>query len=379
MDDCIRCGAQYTGNTGLLSMPRGKLVVVDRLNHRIWRICSSCGSWGLEGSHATGRVLAEIASRLPHASGDSAFHTEQLGSATIHILPAVSERKPRSDGGLFRKMAMSRDRKADRVIAMIAAISLLAIELAPAGFAGAGWRSLFVAGLVGLSYIVGMRAGDLRRRGMLGFPVIPAWPARFIGVTCALVLAMLVIDWPSPWAAFTGLAVAIGMLLSEDFIQRFMPPGNLVRLSGNHVLNVDDRLIRSLIVGVTQSGSISVRGLGRDGSGEVDGTDAALVLDRVGRRTGIFFEERDLEDGWLLLRQHYDIDGLASAVCELSTEGRDGVPWNSIPTVWRAALIIGSSEAIGSTGYAQELLKRLNDETVVATIAGDLERESSRP
>jgi hypothetical protein len=68
------------------------------------------------------------------------------------------------------------------------------------------------------------------------------------------------------------------------------------------------------------------------------------------------------------------VDGLISAICSLTRDGENGVPWTMIPTSWRAALIIGSAEATGNTKDIQRMLRRLDHETVVATIAADLER-----
>ncbi len=374
-DACIKCGTVFPGNRDLTSVPNGRSIVIDRANGHAWRVCGKCAEWELLGPERTGALMLELRDRAPSALNDPALHRDQLGQVKLLLMPMDVAAPIRSEAGLQLKKQLSWAQRGSWIIAMLAPIYMI-MDIAASELTGwflglnvsivtlaVGWMALTFMYLRHNGY----RADSLPRWFR------PAMIAVMATVVTGYIWLALLFGQGLKLAHFYALYAFLPSMMIGD---RRKPAGTMFTSFGKS-LPITQELLDSMVIDANpEDGTLVIRGIPKYGN--LVGRDAARLLELFSITLTEAATPRDAEEGWLLLRRHSSLDGLAQALSHLRPDDGGGVRWEDLSTTWKVALAIGAAEAMGSKIGTGKLLKKLEEETGVAVIAGTLSPGADR-
>lgn len=365
-DDCIACHRPFPVVGELASLPNAKRLAFDPELDRVWRICTHCGHWNLVGRDASAACVAELRARLTVPT-QPAIQWDTIGAVDVLLVSSRPDAVTVARDGLNARRYLAHGPMVRWGFAAIGVAIFVGpmffLEDIPIGKLET-WQGL-------LPMVVGPMLGQVAFRVWMRGR-LERWKAG-VAVLGSLLLIFVVPRYSeSNWldARTTTIFLLFGALLSV--LADLIPVWPRVQTIDGQKIRLSQRQLWQLTLGIDQAtGRAAAFGLPNGqliagpGLNEVIG---ALGADDLGKTM-----PREIEAGWLLLRQHEGLDGVMAALDRLRPEANGRHRWTDLPTAWQAALQIGVVEANGTVKEKDALREKINAASEVAALADGLD------
>jgi len=362
---CLQCDRPFPANSELASLPHGKRIAFDPERGRVWRICTKCGEWNLLGPDSTGSVVAELRSRLRVLTPGAIVH-DVLGMVDVIVITAMPAALTTNPASVKHRRGLLRWSGYTGPIKFVVS-AVLAVPQVMYLIEGSSWQtrpqivSNWFAVITG--FIAGQQLASIYRRQR------PS-SRQVIGAGISLAASFCVtIGAGDAWNGFGFLAV-LGIV---GFVTALASPATRVlRLADGTELQLTQESAAQIRVGYAPVATVAVAD-NLPGAGAITGTDVYRLIEHLLRRNQPQPTRDDIEQGWLIIRRCYDIEGVLVALGDIRPEDNRRHVFAELPMSWKMAFYFGIVEASGTESERDAIHDKIRDASEVAAIAESLD------
>jgi hypothetical protein len=367
---CIECHHPFDSNGELASIPDARRIAFDPGHHRVWRICTTCGTWNLLGAEASAVAMPELEARFdaaPRAATSDDFAPAIVGP---HLeLIRLGEHAPR---GTNHFAALRRRRTLDRTSLIAMGITILAGVVIATVALLMLFQGVLVLGVA--EYLTAIPLYNLGRELQCWRYHVPV--GRQFVLVNAVVLSIGLIA--------TAIAKPVGALVVLPLFAAV-----IAIIAWNHrpmavlivpMMHPPDVLFRSreAIAQVSMSwnadtGNIQLFDLpmGQDASG----AEAAEILHSIvqHRYLSPFRRRSATESAYNLLQAVGDLRGLLRALDGFRRDHDDRITFADLPPIYQVALDLALATPVPHVGTTDEFGRQAREAAAIAAEAEALD------